>query len=85
MDIGELQQMGKRLMLTLLFGDSEKTISECTLRLLRRSFTRSLIALKHAASTWFLEETAEASRKAYSKSVLPSRSCRRRNAAFLTF
>ena len=43
------------------------------------------MALKQAASTWLLETRTEASRKAYSKSVLPSRSCWRRKAAFWTF
>jgi hypothetical protein len=43
------------------------------------------MALKQAANTWLLETKTEASRKAYSKSVLPSSSCWRRKAAFWTF
>jgi hypothetical protein len=42
------------------------------------------MALKHAASTWLVEIKTEASRKAYSKLELPSRSCWRRNVEFWT-
>jgi hypothetical protein len=42
------------------------------------------MALKHAASTWLVEIKTEASRKAYSKSALPSRSCWRRKVEFWT-
>jgi hypothetical protein len=42
------------------------------------------MALKHAASTWLVEIKTEASKNAYSKSVLPWRSCWRRKVEFLT-
>ena len=73
------------LRLTLLFGDSEKTTSEWTLRLFSRSDSESEMALKQAASTWLLESRTEASKNAYSKSELPSSSCWRRKPAFWTF
>lgn len=70
--------------LTLLLGDNANTISECTLRVFKRWFNRSLIDRKQLASTWFFDSKIEASRNAYSKSVLPSKSCRRRKDAFWT-
>jgi hypothetical protein len=68
-----------------LLGDKAKTISECTLRVFRRPLSESEMALKHAASTWLVDIRTEASRKAYSKSLLPSRSCWRRKVEFWTW
>ncbi len=50
------EETGSIQELTLLFGLKENTISECMLRLLRRSCFISLIARKTAASTWFTDK-----------------------------
>jgi hypothetical protein len=43
------------LLLTLLFGLSENTTSECTFLLFRRLCIKSFVARKTAASTWFMD------------------------------
>ena len=68
----------------MLFGERAKTISEWTLRLFMRALSISLTALKQADKTCFLDNSTDASRKAYSKLVLPSSSCWRRKPAFCT-
>jgi len=48
-------EMGRRRGNTLLFGLNEKTISECTFRLLRRFDIKSFIARYVAARAWILD------------------------------
>jgi hypothetical protein len=84
MGVSDIHHLWAEIKLTLLFKDSEKTISECTFRLFILPWSMSLMARKHAPNTWSRDKSTSASRNAYSKSLFPSKSCWRRKGALLT-